>query len=328
MWSHDSRKGKILRTTSLCGFLQLYVMAGSAAAPAAARSVSSRNKPAIREWLDRVAALAAEDDTLALAVASAPRLVKGYGDTRERRKQKLRHRDGHAPLAPPGAGRRGALPCALPGRAGRRHRREARRRPPMSNRMRIACLGGGPAGLYFSILIKKARPHVGRDSLRAQPAGRHVRVGRRLLRQDHGRIPVADPETHAAITGAFRHWDDIEVHFKGPHVHLRRPRLLRHRPPPAAPDLPRAREGARRLTRVPARGHGSRPYAAEYDLVVASDGAASATRKRYADVFRPNIQPRTNRFIWLGSTRQARRLHVRLPRDGVGLVQSPRLPLR
>ena len=42
-------------------------------------------------------------------------------------------------------------------------------------------------------------------------------------------------------------------------------------------------------------------YAAEYDLVIASDGAASVTRRKYEDVFKPNIQPRKNRFIWLGS---------------------------
>jgi indolepyruvate ferredoxin oxidoreductase beta subunit len=78
-----TRKGKILRTTSLFGFLQLYVMA--ALRPTRRRALRFQQEQArIREWLDRVAALAAEDYALALSVASAPRLVKGYGDTRER----------------------------------------------------------------------------------------------------------------------------------------------------------------------------------------------------------------------------------------------------
>ncbi len=78
-----TRKGKILRTTSLFGFLQLYVMA--ALRPTRRRALRFQQEQArIREWLDRVAVLAAEDYALALSVASAPRLVKGYGDTRER----------------------------------------------------------------------------------------------------------------------------------------------------------------------------------------------------------------------------------------------------
>jgi indolepyruvate ferredoxin oxidoreductase, beta subunit len=78
-----TRKGKILRTTSLFGFLQLYVIA--ALRPTRRRALRFHQEQArIREWLDRVAALAPDDYPLSVSVASAPRLVKGYGDTRER----------------------------------------------------------------------------------------------------------------------------------------------------------------------------------------------------------------------------------------------------
>jgi indolepyruvate ferredoxin oxidoreductase beta subunit len=78
-----TRKGKILRTTSLFGFLQLYVIA--ALRPTRRRALRFHQEQArIREWLDRVAALVRDDYPLALSVASAPRLVKGYGDTRAR----------------------------------------------------------------------------------------------------------------------------------------------------------------------------------------------------------------------------------------------------
>jgi len=78
-----TRKGKILRTTSLFGFLQLYVMA--ALRPTRRRALRFEQEQArIREWLDRVTALAPDDYPLALSVAAAPRLVKGYGDTRAR----------------------------------------------------------------------------------------------------------------------------------------------------------------------------------------------------------------------------------------------------
>ncbi len=78
-----TRKGKVLRTTSLFGFLQLYVMA--ALRPTRRRALRFHQEQArINEWLGRVATLARDDYPLALSVASAPRLVKGYGDTRER----------------------------------------------------------------------------------------------------------------------------------------------------------------------------------------------------------------------------------------------------
>jgi indolepyruvate ferredoxin oxidoreductase, beta subunit len=78
-----TRKGKVLRTTSLFGFLQLYVMA--ALRPGRRHALRFQQEHArIREWLDHVAALARDDYPLALSVAAAPRLVKGYGDTRER----------------------------------------------------------------------------------------------------------------------------------------------------------------------------------------------------------------------------------------------------
>ena len=82
--------------------------------------------------------------------------------------------------------------------------------------MRIACLGGGPAGLYFAISMKLRDPGARRRRLRAQPARRHVRLGRRLLRPD-GRESDGERSRLAAptIRDEFAHWDDIDVHIHG-----------------------------------------------------------------------------------------------------------------
>ncbi len=166
--------------------------------------------------------------------------------------------------------------------------------------MRIACLGGGPAGLYFSILIKKAHPTWDVTVIERNSPNDTFGWGVVFSDKTMDGFRSADPETHAAITGAFRHWDDIEVHFKdrtfvsGGHgfCGIGRLRLL---------QIFHARAKELGVSLVFQREVSDpHPYAAEYDLVVASDGAASATRKRYEDVFRPNIQPRANRFIWLG----------------------------
>jgi len=75
-----THEGRIVRTTSLGGFLQLYFLARLRRW----RRISyrfQRESRAIREWLDKIPALAKEDYQLALEVAECPRLIKGYGDT-------------------------------------------------------------------------------------------------------------------------------------------------------------------------------------------------------------------------------------------------------
>ena len=71
--------------------------------------------------------------------------------------------------------------------------------------MRTAIVGRrGRAGLYFAILLKKRDADPRHHRLRAQRAGRHVRLGGRLLRRDPRRFEEADRETHGEITRALR----------------------------------------------------------------------------------------------------------------------------
>jgi indolepyruvate ferredoxin oxidoreductase beta subunit len=75
-----TRKGKILQTTSLWGFLQLYWLAGLRRwRPKTLRF--QREQQRIEQWLKQVKDVAQSDYALALEVAECPRLVKGYGDT-------------------------------------------------------------------------------------------------------------------------------------------------------------------------------------------------------------------------------------------------------
>ena len=81
--------------------------------------------------------------------------------------------------------------------------------------MKIVCLGGGPAGLYFSILAKKANPSWNITVIERNRADSTFGWGVVFSDKTMGGFKDADPETHAAITEAFRHWDDIDVFFKG-----------------------------------------------------------------------------------------------------------------
>lgn len=170
--------------------------------------------------------------------------------------------------------------------------------------MNIVCLGGGPAGLYFSILVKRANPSWDVTVIERNRPTDTFGWGVVFSDQTMDGFRSADPETHAAITRAFRHWDNIDVHFKGRTLTsgghgfcgIARIKLL---------EILQDRAASLGVClRFQTEITDPDDYAADYDLVIASDGAASVTRTRYEEVFRPNIQVRHNRYIWLGSATQ------------------------
>jgi 2-polyprenyl-6-methoxyphenol hydroxylase-like FAD-dependent oxidoreductase len=81
--------------------------------------------------------------------------------------------------------------------------------------MRIVCIGGGPAGLYFGLLMKKRHPeHTVTVIERNKP---YDTFGWGVVFSDAmmSAMRAADPESAAEIADAFNHWDDIELVFKG-----------------------------------------------------------------------------------------------------------------
>src|SRR5581483_10290537 len=170
--------------------------------------------------------------------------------------------------------------------------------------MRVVCIGGGPAGLYFSILAKKANPDWDVTVIERNRSDATFGWGVVFSDKTMDGFKEADPETHYAITRAFRHWDDIDVFFKGTKITssghgfcgIARIKLL---------EILQQRAGSLGVnlifeTEVKDRDD----YTTEYDLVVASDGVSSITRRKYQDIFRPNVQVRNNRFIWLGTKKK------------------------
>ena len=170
--------------------------------------------------------------------------------------------------------------------------------------MKIVCLGGGPGGLYFSILAKKARPEWDISVIERNRPDSTFGWGVVFSDKTMGGFREADPETHAAITDAFRHWDDIDVFFKGHKftsgghgfcgiARMKLLNILQQRAASLGVKLAFETEVT-----------DPEKYAAENDLVIASDGVSSITRKTYESIFKPNIQVRHNRFVWLGSRKK------------------------
>ena len=166
--------------------------------------------------------------------------------------------------------------------------------------MRIVCIGGGPAGLYFGILMKMLDPaHVISVVERNRP---YDTFGFGVVFSDAtmDNMRKWDPVTADTIEQAFNHWDDIEVLIKGRRmrtsghgfVGIGRKRLL---------NILQARAEELGVELVFERDVESDLDFPDADLVVASDGVNSVVRQKYADVFQPDIVTRPNRFIWLGT---------------------------
>ncbi|MES2255298.1 MAG: bifunctional salicylyl-CoA 5-hydroxylase/oxidoreductase [Pseudomonadota bacterium] len=168
--------------------------------------------------------------------------------------------------------------------------------------MKISILGGGPAGLYFSILLKKSRPNYDVALYERNRADDTFGFGVVFSDQTLDIFRRYDPVSHAAILDNFAYWDDVAIHFKDEVIRVggngfcgcSRQTLLR---------LLQERAAGLGVALHFGREIDDPAIFADSDLIVAADGINSQIRARYADHFQPAIDLRPNKFVWLGSTR-------------------------
>jgi len=167
--------------------------------------------------------------------------------------------------------------------------------------MRIAVAGGGPGGLYFSILMRRVAPE---SEIVVFERNRPVDAfGFGVVFSDETLTVFehADPLSYRQITDNFVHWTDIDIHHRGQKTRsgghgfsaLGRKELLgilQRRATALGVEI-------RFTTEAPSVDE----LASDFDLVVGADGASSAVRAARAQDFGPALDPRFCRYMWMGT---------------------------
>lgn len=167
--------------------------------------------------------------------------------------------------------------------------------------MDVAVLGGGPAGLYFAITMKLRDPAHRVTVIERNRPDDTFGWGVVLSDETLDNLAANDPVSAASIREHFAYWDDIAVVHKGVRTvssghgfcGIGRKQLLlllQKRALELGVDI-----------RFETEAEPAQAYMDRYDLVVAADGLNSRVRTEFADVFKPDIDVRKCKFVWLGT---------------------------
>jgi anthraniloyl-CoA monooxygenase len=167
--------------------------------------------------------------------------------------------------------------------------------------MKINVIGGGPAGLYFAILMKTRDSNHDISVFERNGPDDTFGWGVVFSGKTLANLQAADPESHAEITRTFEAWDNVDV-VHGPtkiSIHgnsfsgIARLELLK--------ILQRRAEALGVQLNFRSEVKDANELRLRSDLLLASDGVNSFVRQQFADQFQPTLSIRPNRYIWYGT---------------------------
>jgi len=190
--------------------------------------------------------------------------------------------------------------------------------------MRIDIIGGGPAGLYFAILMKKADPKHQVTIYERNGPDDTFGWGVVFSGKTLANLRAAEEESHAAITNQFEAWDNVDIVHRDDKIsihgnsfsgiaRLQLLKILQHRAEQLGVEVVFRTEIADMET-----------LRSQCDLLVAADGVNSGVRSRYAEQLRPSLDVRAHRYIWYGTNQlfHGLTLTFRENEDGVFAAHS------
>jgi anthraniloyl-CoA monooxygenase len=188
--------------------------------------------------------------------------------------------------------------------------------------MKINVIGGGPAGLYFAILMKKASASHQITIYERNGPDDTFGWGVVFSGKTLANLRAADEISHAEITRAFEAWDNVDVVHRSTKVSIHgnsfsgiaRLQLLK--------ILQRRAEQLGVEINFRTEIHDVESLRNECDLLLAADGVNSTMRARYADQFQPELDMRSNRYIWYGANQLFHGLTLTFRENAAGVFAA------
>lgn len=199
--------------------------------------------------------------------------------------------------------------------------------------MKLTIVGGGPAGLWFALLMKKRDPALSVTVVERNTADNTFGFGVVFSRKTTNLLHACDDELFRRAEHLVQRWDHVDIVHRGEKIAIRGNhfagvariewnRLLQERCRDLGVEL--------RFEQNVADAAALRRLKGECDLLVGADGVASLVRETWKEAFQPTLDARSNRYIWLGTKRPfpgltltfRERAGAKSPRDGLFMAHS------
>jgi anthraniloyl-CoA monooxygenase len=172
----------------------------------------------------------------------------------------------------------------------------------MGKPLKIAVVGGGPGGMYFALLTKKARPDWQIDVYEQNRADDTFGFGVVFSDETLEEFLSRDSASYTAIKDAFAYWDDIIIRYRGREMRCGGNGFA------GCSRLVLLNILQKRCAAVGVTIHYQAPVDdltrfSDCDVIVAADGSNSRIREMLRENFKPSLSLKANKFTWLGSTR-------------------------